>query len=59
MDKQIKEEILAYLTNIEHTMRAYRFSLINKQYVDPANHMSNIEKINMLTNTLKEKIKKS
>lgn len=58
MDKELKEQILSYMTNIEHTMRAYMFSLGNKNYIDPASHLANIEKINTLTSILKEKVKK-
>jgi hypothetical protein len=58
MDQKLKEEILAYITNVEHTMRSYRFSLTNKEYIDPVNHLANIEKINILTSNLKEKLKK-
>jgi hypothetical protein len=58
MDNKLKEELLAFFTNVEHTMRSYRFSLTNKEYIDPANHLVNIEKINILTSTLKEKVKK-
>ena len=58
MDQKLKEELLAFFTNVSHTMRAYSFSLTSKEYIDPNSHMRNIEKINMLCAELKKKVEK-
>ena len=33
MDEKLKEEILAYIKNVEITMKAYDFSLHSKEYI--------------------------
>lgn len=57
MDEKLKEEILAYLKNVEMTMRAYDFSLHSKEYIDIQSHQNNINKIKQLTIKLKERLK--
>jgi len=58
MDQKLKEELLAFFTNIERTMRAYNFSLTSRQYIDPNSHMRNIENINVMCLELKKKVEK-
>jgi len=58
MDKELKEEILRFLINVDRTMKAYNFSLTSRQYIDPASHMRNIENINRLCSELKKKVEK-
>lgn len=58
MDKQLKEELMAFFVNFERTMSAYRFSLTSKQYIDPVSHMTNIEQMNILCSKLKAKVEK-
>lgn len=58
MDQKLKEELLAFFTNVSHAMRAYNFSLTSKEYIDSNSHMRNIEKINMLCAELKKKVEK-
>jgi hypothetical protein len=58
MDEKLKEEILAYIKNVEITMKAYDFSLHSKEYIDIQSHQNNINKIKQLTINLKEKVKK-
>lgn len=58
MDQKLKEELLAFFTNIERTMRAYNFSLTSREYIDPNSHMRNIEKINVMCLELKKKVEK-
>jgi hypothetical protein len=58
MDKQLKEELLAFFTNISRTMKAYNFSLTSRQYIDPNSHMRNIENINRICAELKKKVEK-
>lgn len=59
MDQKLKEELLAFFTNITHTMKAYNLSLTSRQYIDPASHMRNIEKINAICAELKKKVENS
>jgi hypothetical protein len=59
MDEKLKEELLAFFTNISHTMRAYNMSLTSRQYIDPISHMKNIENINRLCSELKKKVQNS
>ena len=56
MDQKLKEELLSFFTVISHTMRSYNYSLTSRQYIDPASHMRNIEKINILVAELKKKV---
>jgi hypothetical protein len=58
MDKELKEEILKFLINVERTMKAYNFSLTSRQYIDPISHMRNIENINRICAELKKKVEK-
>lgn len=58
MDKELKEDILKFLINVERTMKAYNFSLTSRQYIDPISHMRNIENINRLCSELKKKVEK-
>jgi hypothetical protein len=58
MDQKLKEELLAFFSNIERTMRAYNFSLTSREYIDPNSHMRNIEKINVMCSELKKKVEK-
>lgn len=58
MDKELKEEILKFLTNVDRTMKSYSFSLTSRQYIDPVSHMRNIENINKLCSELKKKVEK-
>jgi hypothetical protein len=59
MDTKLKEEILAYLKNVEIAMRSYSFSLHSREYIDIVSHESHINKVKMLTNILKEKVEKA
>ena len=59
MDQKLKEELLALFTNLNHTMRSYMMCLTSRQYIDPASHIRNIEKINILVADLKKKVEKS
>jgi hypothetical protein len=59
MDQKLKEELLAFFTNINLTMKAYGFSLTSREYIDSASHMRNIEKINNLCSELKKKVENS
>jgi hypothetical protein len=58
MDKELKEEILRFLINVDRTMKAYNFSLTSREYIDPYSHMKNIENINYLCTELKKKVEK-
>ena len=59
MDQKLKEELLAFFTNINHTMKSYSLSLTSRQYIDPGSHIRNIEKINTLCSELKKKVQNS
>jgi hypothetical protein len=59
MDEKLKEELLSFFTNMNHTMRAYMMSITSRQYIDPASHLRNIEKMNILLSELKKKVEKS
>ena len=59
MDKELKEQLLAFFTNVERTMKSYNFSLTSREYIDPASHMRNIENINRLCAELKKKVQNS
>ena len=59
MDQKLKEELLAFFTNINRTMKAYNLCLTSRQYIDPISHMRNIEKINNLCDELKKKVENS
>jgi hypothetical protein len=56
MDKELKEQLIAFFINVDRTMKAYNFSLTSPQYIDPQSHMRNIEKINALCAELKKKV---
>ena len=58
MDKDLKNDLLTFFTNIERTMKIYMFSLTSREYIDIHSHEKNIENINALCNNLKEKVKK-
>jgi CCR4-NOT transcriptional regulation complex NOT5 subunit len=58
MDQKLKEELLAFFTNVERTMKAYNFSLTSREYIDPYSHTKNIENINRLCSELKKKVEK-
>lgn len=59
MDAKLKEEILAYLKNVDIAMKAYDFALHSKQYIDLQSHENHINKIKQLTVKLKEKVGKA
>jgi hypothetical protein len=59
MDEKLKEELLAFFTNIDRTMKAYNIALTSRDYIDPDSHMRNIENINRLCSELKKKVKNS
>jgi|LakMenEpi03Aug12_release.lakeMendotaPanAssembly.Ray.scaffolds.fasta_scaffold842447_2 hypothetical protein len=59
MDKKLKEELLAFFTNIERTMKSYNFSLTSREYIDANSHMRNIENVNRLLSELKKKVENS
>jgi len=59
MDEKLKEELLAFFTNIDRTMKAYNIALSSREYIDPYSHMRNIENINRLCSELKKKVKDS
>ena len=59
MDEKLKEELLAFFTNIDRTMKAYNISLTSREYIDPDSHVRNIENINRLCSELKKKVKNS
>lgn len=59
MDKELKEQLLAFFINVERTMKSYNFSLTSRQYIDPISHMRNIENINHLCAELKKKVEKA
>lgn len=59
MDKKLKEELLAFFTNVERTMKSYNFSLTSRQYIDVNSHMRNIENVNRLLSELKKKVQNS
>lgn len=59
MDKDLKQELLAFITNIERTMKAYNFSITSRQYIDPQSHMTNIDNINRICVELKKKVEKA
>lgn len=56
MDKELKEKLLSFFTNIDRTMKAYNLCLTSRLYIDPAFHMRNIENINRLCSDLKKKV---
>lgn len=58
MDKELKEQLLSFFTNVERTMKAYNFSLTSRQYIDPQSHMRNIENLNRMCSELKKKVEK-
>lgn len=58
MDKELKQEILVLLINVERTMKAYNFALTSRQYIDPQSHMKNIENVNRMCSELKKKVEK-
>lgn len=59
MDKELKEQILVFLTNVDRTMKAYNFALTSREYIDPQSHMKNIENINRMCSELKKKVENS
>jgi hypothetical protein len=59
MDEKLKEELLAFFTNIDRTMKAYNIALTSRDYIDPDSHVRNIENINRLCSELKKKVKNS
>jgi len=59
MDEKLKEELLAFFTNIDRTMKAYNIAITSREYIDPDSHLRNIENINRLSSELKKKVKNS
>jgi hypothetical protein len=59
MDKKLKEELLAFFTNVERTMKAYNYALTSREYIDPQSHMKNIENVNRLCSEVKKKVQNS
>jgi hypothetical protein len=59
MDKKLKQEILAYIKNVEIAMRAYDFALHSRHYVDVGSHENHINKVKQLAAVLKQKVEKS
>jgi hypothetical protein len=58
MDKELKDQLLAFFSNVERTMKSYSFSLTSRQYIDPNSHMRNIENMNRICAELKKKVEK-
>lgn len=56
MDEKLKEEILAYLKNVDIAMRSYDFVLHSREYIDIRSHENHINKIKQLTIKLREKV---
>lgn len=59
MDKELKEKLLAFFTNVDRTMKAYNYALTSPQYIDPQSHMRNIENLNRMCSELKKKVENS
>lgn len=58
MDKELKEQLLSFLINVDRTMKAYNFALTSREYIDPQSHIKNIENVNRMCNELKKKVEK-
>jgi len=59
MDEKLKEELLAFFTNVDRTLKAYNYALTSREYIDPQSHMKNIENVNRMCSELKNKVKNS
>ena len=59
MDEKLKEELLAFFTNVDRTLKAYNYALTSREYIDPQSHMKNIENLNRICFELKNKVKNS
>jgi hypothetical protein len=59
MDQKLKEELLAFFTNVDRTLKAYNYALTSREYIDPQSHMKNIENVTRLCSELKNKVKNS
>lgn len=59
MDEKLKEELLAFFTNVDRTLKAYNYALTSREYIDPHSHMKNIENVTRLCSELKNKVKNS
>jgi len=59
MDKELKEKLLSFFTNVDRTMKAYNYALTSREYIDPQSHMRNIENINRMCSELKKKVENS
>ena len=56
MSQELKEQLLAFLNNVESAMRSYNFALTARQYIDPHYHMKNIQKINNMSFEIKKRL---
>lgn len=59
MDKELKEKLLSFFTNVDRTMKAYNYALTSREYIDPQSHMRNIENLSRMCSELKKKVENS
>lgn len=56
MTEELKQQLLSFLLNVEKTMRAYNYALTATKYIDPNDHLKNIQKINSMSSELKKRV---